>query len=204
MSQTTVFLASQSPRRAELLRQIGVQFRQQAVDLDETPGIGELAADYVLRLAVEKAKAGWRWQFANDVDVPLMAMGSDTTVVLAGDILGKPANREQGLAMLQRLSGCTHQVMTAVALYYQDINKQQHCLSALSVTDVEFRAVSDAELEAYWQTGEPIGKAGAYAIQGRGAIFIERIAGSYSGVVGLPLHETHQLLTAMEKIINHE
>ena len=199
MTYAAIFLASQSPRRAELLRQIGVEFIQQAVDIDETPTVDEAASDYVQRLAVEKAEAGWHWQLANNSKAPRVAVGSDTSVVLAGDILGKPADREQGLAMLKRLSGQTHQVMTAVALQYQ-----QHRLSALSVTQVTFRKLCDAELEAYWQTGEPVDKAGAYAIQGRAAVFVERIAGSYSGVVGLPLRETHQLLTDMEKIISYE
>lgn len=199
MIDTAVLLASQSPRRAELLRQISVQFQQQSVDIEEAPRSGEPASDYVLRLAIEKAKAGWQWQLANGVDAPLVSMGSDTSVILAGEIMGKPTGREQGLSMLKRLSGRTHQVMTAVALQYQ-----QHCLSALSVTNVEFRKIGDAELEAYWQTGEPIDKAGGYAIQGRAAVFVERISGSYSGVVGLPLCETHQLLTDMGKIINHE
>lgn len=197
--QPPLLLASQSPRRAELLGQIGVEFTQQSVDIDETPRSGELAGDYVLRLAIEKAAAGWCWLQAQAVPEARVVLGSDTSVVLAGEIMGKPESREHALAMLSALSGQTHQVMTAVALQYRE-----HCLSALSVTDVRFRKVSPVELDAYWQTGEPEGKAGAYAIQGRAAVFVEYIAGSYSGVVGLPLLETHQLLTDMDKIINHE
>ena len=195
-----LILASASPRRVDLLKQINITpDKIIPADIDETEGKSELPRRAALRLAVEKAEAGWQWQLANKAGAPLAAMGSDTSVVLAGEIMGKPVNREQGLSMLKRLSGHTHQVMTAVALQYQ-----QHCLSALSVTDVAFREIGDAELEAYWQTGEPFDKAGAYAIQGQAAVFVERISGSYSGVVGLPLSETHRLLTDMEKIINHE
>lgn len=184
-----IILASASPRRAELLNQIDISFRQCAVDLDESVLGGESPRDYVQRLALAKAAAGWR----QSRECGLPVLGSDTTVVIGGDILGKPESREQGLAMLQSLSGNTHSVMTAVALQHGE-----RCCSALSVTEVSFRPLSMAEIENYWHSGEPQGKAGGYAIQGRGAVFVEGIKGSYSGVVGLPLAETWQLLQQMD------
>ena len=187
-----LYLASQSPRRAELLQQIGVDFLKLTVDVDETPLVQENAEQYVARVASEKARAGWTLlQQSNDMLLPVL--GADTSVVLAGEIMGKPDSREHALAMLTKLSGQTHQVMTAVSLCYQ-----QQELSALVVTDVTFRKITAQELDNYWRTGEPEGKAGAYAIQGLAAVFVERIAGSYSAVVGLPLLETHQLLQHIE------
>ena len=187
-----LYLASQSPRRAELLQQIGVDFLKLTVDVDETPLVQENAEQYVARVASEKARAGWTLlQQSNDMLLPVL--GADTSVVLAGEIMGKPDSREHALAMLTKLSGQTHQVMTAVSLCYQ-----QQELSALVITDVTFRKITAQELDNYWRTGEPEGKAGAYAIQGLAAVFVERIAGSYSAVVGLPLLETHQLLQHIE------
>lgn len=175
-------LASQSPRRAELLQQIGVAFRCLPADIDETPLQGEAARDYVRRMAIDKARAV---HASHPGD---MVLGSDTTVVLDGRILGKPADREQGIALLQKLGGKTHRVLTGVALVHATLDY------ALSESEVCFRCIDPAEAARYWESGEPQGKAGGYAIQGLGAVFVERISGSYSGIMGLPLFETAQLL----------
>ena len=183
-----IYLASQSPRRAELLRQIGVTFEQLIGEIDETPGPGELPADYVLRMAREKAAAGWQKIVASGMTIrPLLA--SDTTVVYQNRILGKPENEHDARQMLALLSGNTHQVMTAVA-----ITDGQQFRTELSVTDVVFKELSDQLIEDYIASGEPADKAGAYGIQGYGAVLVAGISGSYSGVVGLPLMETAQLL----------
>jgi len=176
-------LASQSPRRAELLSQIGVAFEATPADIDETPLQGELPEDYVMRMAQEKARAVHQLH-SND-----WVLGSDTSVILAGKILGKPENREEGIAMLSALSGKTHRVLTSVSLIGND---EYHALSESQVT---FRDLDQAEIETYWETGEPADKAGAYAVQGQAAVFISRINGSFSGIMGLPLFETAQLLT---------
>lgn len=177
-----VILASASPRRAELLRQIGVDFDVSPADIDETPAPAESPADYVRRMALEKARV------VREPGGPVV-IGADTAVVLESRIMGKPRDREHGLAMLARLSGRTHRVLSAVAV----LDKRGERL-ALSISRVRFRAVSVAEAQAYWATGEPCDKAGGYAIQGRGAVFVTRLCGSYSGVMGLPLYETARLL----------
>lgn len=177
-----IILASASPRRKELLRQIGVGFRQQVAAVDESQRAGESARAYVVRLALAKARAVAGGQAA----VPVL--GADTAVVLGGLPLGKPRDRSEGLAMLRRLAGRSHEVLSAVALV-----KEREAVR-VSETRVWFRDIGERELAAYWDTGEPQDKAGAYAIQGRGAVFIEHIEGSYSGVMGLPLFETAQLL----------
>ncbi len=183
-----IYLASQSPRRAQLLRQIGVPFEQLVSEIDETPYPGEQPSDYVLRMAREKARAGWQKMFALGLQVrPLLA--SDTTVVYQSAILGKPADQEDARHMLSLLSGNTHQVLTAVA-----VTDGQQCRTELSVTDVVFRELSDQLIKDYIASGEPADKAGAYGIQGYGAVLVAGITGSYSGVVGLPLMETAQLL----------
>lgn len=183
-----IYLASQSPRRAELLRQIGVTFEQLVSEIDETPHPGEQPPDYVLRMAREKARAGWQTMLAAELTMrPLLA--SDTTVVYQSTILGKPVDQEDARRMLALLSGHTHQVMTAVA-----ITDGQQCRTELSVTDVVFRELSDQLINDYIASGEPFDKAGAYGIQGYGAVLVAGITGSYSGVVGLPLMETAQLL----------
>ncbi|NMT65167.1 Maf family protein [Marinobacter orientalis] len=182
---TTIVLASASPRRAELLRQIGLSFRVCPADIDETPGSGESALHYVERLAREKALA------AKLAEPGAIVIGSDTSVVLAGRILGKPRNRQHAMGMLRELSGATHQVMTAVA-----IASVNDCEARVAVTDVRFRPLSGEEIAAYVATGEPMDKAGGYGIQGRGGIFVEELRGSYSAVVGLPLQETAELLAA--------
>ncbi len=191
--QPRLYLASKSPRRAELLQQIAVAFEIIEADVDETPQPNEAAADYVQRLAIEKAQAGWQQLLACGLPV-LPVLGADTAVILGGQIMGKPRDRGHALAMLQQLSGKTHQVMSAVCLCYQ-----QQVKVSLTVTDVTFRQIDSDELNQYWLSNEPLGKAGAYAIQGLGAVFVEKIAGSYSSVVGLPLLETHQLLLELEQ-----
>jgi septum formation protein len=178
-------LASESPRRRELLEQIGVAHVVSAADIDEAVGDGEAPADYVVRMACAKARA----VRARSPALPVLA--ADTTVVVDGLILAKPRDRADGLAMLGRLSGRSHQVLTAVALA-----SASGISFRLSASEVRMRAVTPGECAAYWETGEPRDKAGGYAIQGRGALFIEQLSGSYSGVMGLPLYETGQLLAA--------
>jgi septum formation protein len=181
-----VYLASGSPRRRELLQQIGVSFRVLGIRVDETALPGEEPAAYVARLAAAKADAGWH--SSRDADgVPVLA--ADTAVVLDGDILGKPADRSDGESMLRRLSGRTHQVLTAVAL-----RSAAGLQSRISRSEVTFRNLADGEAQDYWDCGEALDKAGAYAIQGRAAVFISQLRGSYSGVMGLPLFETAELL----------
>jgi septum formation protein len=193
-----IYLASQSPRRKELLQQIGVKFEQISVDVDETAADGEDPESYVVRVAGEKAKAGWQLVEQQGLR-PLPVLGADTAVILGQQIMGKPRDRSHGLAMLSELSGQTHQVMSAVCFHSHG---RQWCL--LNTTEVTFRTISPTELQQYWDTGEPIGKAGAYAIQGRAAVFVERLKGSYSAVVGLPLLETHQLLNEINQTPYYE
>ncbi|RDE19795.1 septum formation inhibitor Maf [Motiliproteus coralliicola] len=182
-SKPRLILASGSPRRRELLTQIGVRFGTDSADIDETPLADEQAADYVERLALQKAQAV-------AVRHPgIVVLGSDTSVICDGVILGKPADQQQGVEMLLRLSGRSHQVITAVALV---AGERQRVIRV--TTDVRFRSLSAEECRRYWQTGEPADKAGGYGIQGMGAVFVERIEGSYSAVVGLPLSETAALL----------
>jgi septum formation protein len=184
MCEPLLHLASASPRRREILTAIGVGFTFAGVDIDETPATAECASDLVVRLAGEKAAAGKRSQ-QNGMPV----VGADT-IVLAGDrILGKPASQEDALNILALLSGRTHRVLTAVAIISADEMKL-----ALSDTEVRFREITPDEARAYWQSGEPVDKAGAYAIQGKGGLFVESLSGSYSGVVGLPVFETAALL----------
>jgi septum formation protein len=186
MSLDFVYLASGSPRRRELLQQIGVSFRVVGTAVDEAVRSAETAPAYVLRLAAAKADAGWE-RSRDATDVPVLA--ADTAVVLDGKILGKPADRQDGEGMLRELSGRTHEVLTAVVL--RTANGLQ---SRISRSEVTFRSIAADEAQAYWETGEPSGKAGAYAIQGRAAVFIADLRGSYSGVMGLPLFETAELL----------
>lgn len=179
-----IILASASPRRAQLLQQIGVKFDIKAVDIDETPLSDESAEDYVQRLAIEKAQAARVFYPNSDV----LIIGSDTSVVVDGEILGKPDDKQHAFAMLRKLSGRTHKVLTAVAML------GQATLSVVNVNQVTFETLSNDDLEWYWATDEPTGKAGAYAIQGKAAILITHLEGSFSGVMGLPLYETAQLL----------
>jgi septum formation protein len=182
MSAATLHLASSSPRRREILAALGLVFSVAGVDVDEQRLPGESAEAMVLRLAAAKARSA-------ATDVSQMTLGADTAVVLGEEIFGKPRDRNDALQMLDRLSGRTHQVLTGVALY-----SEQQLSTALSVTEVRFREIGPDEALAYWQSGEPCDKAGAYAIQGLGGVFVAAISGSYSGVVGLPVFETVQLL----------
>ena len=186
MSPNFVYLASNSPRRRELLQQIGVQFRLIGAELDETPLPGETPPAYVSRLAAAKAEAGWQRR-RDPADAPVLA--ADTAVVLDGRILGKPRDRNDAESMLRQLSGRTHQVLTAVAVRSAGGNEIR-----VSRSLVTFRSIEPAEAAAYWDCGEPRDKAGAYAIQGYAAVFIADLKGSYSGVMGLPLFETAELL----------
>ncbi|MDX5378198.1 MAG: Maf family nucleotide pyrophosphatase [Halomonas sp.] len=181
-SPAVLCLASASPRRRELLASIGVVAEVKPVDIDETPLAEENPEAYVVRLAREKASAGGRL-------TRLPTLGSDTAVVCEGRILGKPADRTEAAEMLHLLSGRAHQVLTAVA-----VTGPAGLLEVCVTTRVHMRRIEEREVAAYWATGEPVDKAGGYAIQGLAAIFIERIEGSHSAVVGLPLYETAQLL----------
>jgi septum formation protein len=184
MMTAQIILASASPRRRELLEQIGIRYQVHAVDINETPLINEQPLSYVHRLAAEKSAA-----CLASLTTSLPVLAADTTVVLGDTIMGKPKNQDDALTMLHQLSGKTHQVYTAISLRTDNTHH-----SAMSITDVTFKTLSEAEIIAYWHSGEPIDKAGSYAIQGKGAVFVESIRGSFSGVVGLPLFETAQLL----------
>lgn len=193
--QKRIYLASQSPRRLELLRQIGVDamvlpLRHQGrrADVDETPATGEKPADYVQRVARMKAEAGVMAVGGRRLpNMPILA--ADTAVAVDGMVLGKPAGTEQATAWLRGYSGTTHEVYSGVAVAWES---QVHV--ALSASSVRFRELSDAEIAAYVASREPMDKAGGYGVQGRAAVFIEHIAGSYSGIMGLPLFETAALL----------
>jgi septum formation protein len=190
-----IVLASASPRRRELLLQLGVSHEVLAVDVDETPRPDEAPATLARRLARTKAVAGLaRTQAAGRGDASRAVLGSDTVVAVATGLFGKPAGREDALRMLAALSGREHEVHTAIAVAMPD----GRVLEALSSTTVRMRPITAMEAEAYWDTGEPAGKAGGYAIQGLGAVFVEQIRGSYSGVMGLPLYETARLLQSLE------
>jgi septum formation protein len=183
-----LYLASRSPRRRELLRQIGVHHAVVSAPIPEQPAAGETALDYVQRLACEKAAAGFTQLVQQQLPLAPV-LGADTLGLLDGEILEKPRDQAHAQRMLRQLSGRTHQVITAVALHSQT----QQALR-VSTTDVTFRELSDTEIAAYWETGEPQDKAGSYAIQGLGAVFVKDIRGSYSCVVGLPIETTLELL----------
>ncbi|MEP7044013.1 MAG: Maf family protein [Dokdonella sp.] len=181
-----IFLASQSPRRRELLRQLGIDFEVLDVDVAEQRLPGEPAEDYVSRVAHEKAGAG----LMQVVGVAgALVIGADTEVVLDDEVFGKPADAAAAASMLGRLSGRSHRVLST--LWCVDAAREAY---ATSVSRVEFAALTEADIAAYVATGEAFGKAGSYAIQGRAAAFVRRLEGSYSGVMGLPLHETATLL----------
>lgn len=183
MQNVPLHLASASPRRRDILRGLGLRFSYGGENLDESRHDGETAADFVVRLALDKASAA-------AVRRPdSVVLGADTEVVLDERIFGKPASRDEALDMLSRLSGRRHDVLTGLAV----ITGEQR-LTACSVSSVLFRPISDAEACAYWQTGEPRGKAGGYAIQGLAGIFAREISGSYTGIVGLPVYECAELL----------
>lgn len=179
-----LILASASPRRHQLLQQIRVPHRQLPVDIDERVHPGEAPAAYVERLAREKARAGY---IAGGRQAP--ALGSDTAVILDGEILGKPVDEADGIRTLMRLAGRRHQVMTGVA-----VADGEHCLADVVTTEVSFVPFDESTARTYWATGEPVDKAGSYGIQGLGALLVDSISGSHSAVVGLPLAQTAAIL----------
>ncbi|ALU43951.1 Maf family protein [Pseudoalteromonas rubra] len=182
----TLYLASASPRRRELLTQLGYTFSQFAVDADESRLPGEAPLAYAERLARLKATSGVAMGYQ---DAPVL--GSDTIVVLEQQALGKPTDQNDFIAMMKALSGKTHQVMTAIA-----VADTKRVLSQTVITDVTFKPLSDQEIEQYWHSGEPQDKAGGYGIQGLGGRFVTQLSGSYFAVVGLPLYETDELIKA--------
>jgi septum formation protein len=191
-----IYLASKSPRRRELLRQVGIDFDilslrsdpARGIDVSEDARAGEPALDYVARVAREKG--AFAWKVLHMRRMPLRpVLSADTTVTIDGEILGKPADPKEAVAMLERLSGRTHQVLTSVALHYTDVFEQ-----VTQVSNVRFAQLTPDAIRAYCATPEPYDKAGAYGIQGLAALFIEHIEGSHSGIMGLPVFETAQLL----------
>lgn len=182
-----LYLASKSPRRRQLLEQIGVAFLPLDVDVPEEPAPGEKPEDYVGRVACDKARAGFRRVAGGDHVV----LGSDTEVVLGDTVFGKPADAATAKDMLARLSGRTHRVISCVCLVDAGGERTATCIS-----EVRFDALDARDIDAYVATGESFGKAGGYAIQGRAAAFVAHLSGSYSAVMGLPLHETAGLLRA--------
>ena len=193
MERTTppLLLASASPRRKELLEQVGIEFQVYKVDLDEAMRPGEAVLAHVERLALEKARLGYSRLSAQQSGLTVLA--ADTVVEIDGRVLGKPASTQQAAAFLARLSGKKHKVHTAVAVV-----TREKALHAVSSSEVEFMELSEQQIAAYVESGEPMDKAGAYAIQGIAAQFVVNLNGSYSGVMGLPLHETARLLSACD------
>jgi len=186
MTFPEIYLASKSPRRRELLTQIGVIFSVLSIDIDETRLIDESPREYVQRVAIAKAQAGWD-RLAENIKRPVL--GSDTSVVLDNMVLGKPADELHAKQMLQQLSGRSHQVMTAVAVVSNDNVKCE-----ISISTVRFSILSEADIAWYIETKEGVDKAGGYAVQGLAALFIDKIEGSYSAIMGLPLRETGLML----------
>jgi septum formation protein len=181
----SLILASASPRRRTLLEQIAVDFEVAPADIDESVHPGETPMHYVRRLAVSKAQAVFQ--------AGVVVLGADTAVVVDDEILGKPCGLTEGVTMLQRLSGRAHEVLTAIAAF-----DGEQLESRVVTSTVHFRSVDAEEAQRYWRTGEPADKAGGYGIQGIGGIFVERLEGSYSAVVGLPLEQTEQLLRLLD------
>ena len=188
-----IYLASASPRRRDLLRQLGVEFEAMPSNILEVRQTEESPADYVLRVARDKARFVAKQVHERGLPV-FPVLGADTEVVLDGEILGKPQDRVHGMALLRRLAGRTHEVLSAVCVVDSG---SEH--TALSTSRVTFSPLTEAEIAHYWETDEPADKAGAYAIQGKAAAFIERLEGSYSGVMGLPLHELAGILKKIGK-----
>jgi|SRR5688572_12625067 len=194
---SVIYLASRSPRRRELLAQIGVRFEpllfrdgaRKDPDTDESAQAGEMPDDYVMRVTRQKARAAWERVILRRGIRRMPVLAADTTVALTSEIFGKPADRDDAVRMLKALSGTQHRVLTAVGVCLDE-----RLELALNVSLVTFAPVSEERLRAYVESGEPFDKAGAYAIQGRAGAFVERIEGSYSGVMGLPLFETASLL----------
>jgi len=196
MAEKSIYLASRSPRRRELLKQIGVDFEmlllrsdpRRGVDVDESPISGEPAHDYAVRIATMKADVGMRAVAMRGLRTkPVLT--ADTTVVLRDEIIGKPQDREDAVRILTALSGSEHQVISVVAMAHREQVEYR-----VSTSTVWFRALTPDEVRRYAETGEPLDKAGAYGIQGRAGMFVTRIEGSYSGIMGLPLAETAELM----------
>ena len=190
MNFPKIYLASKSPRRRELLTQIGVEFSVLSVDVDERRTIDEPPKDYVKRVAIAKAQSGWA---SLDKEDTLPVLGSDTSVVLGDSILGKPENDADARNMLLQLSDREHKVMTAVAIV-----SDSKILCELSTSTVRFARLSDADIDWYLTSNEGVDKAGGYAVQGLAALFIEQIKGSYSGIMGLPVRETALMLSKIK------
>ncbi len=190
MNFPKIYLASKSPRRRELLTQIGVEFSVLSVDVDERRTIDEPPKDYVKRVAIAKAQSGWA---SLDKEDTLPVLGSDTSVVLGDSILGKPENDADARNMLLQLSDREHKVMTAVAIV-----SDSKILCELSTSTVRFARLSDADIDWYLTSNEGDDKAGGYAVQGLAALFIEQIKGSYSGIMGLPVRETALMLSKIK------
>lgn len=198
-----IYLASRSPRRREILAQIGVRYEMlllrdatgRAMDIDETPLPGEPPGDYVTRLACAKAEVGWARMSQRKLP-PAPVLAADTTVSVDGEIIGKPADRAEASAILRRLSGRDHEVQTAVAVQFDT-----RLESSLSVSVVTFAELSDEAIRQYVTSGDPMDKAGAYGIQGKAAVFVKHLAGSYTGVMGLPAFETAVLLKGVGVIL---
>jgi len=188
MNKKPIYLASNSPRRWELLQNLGLDLLRLSSEIDETPQECEQADEYCLRIAKQKNQAAQAVRIAENLaEYPILT--ADTTVSVDGKILGKPKDEQDAFAMLKMLSGRTHQVFTAVCISYQ--GKELECLHT---SEVHFRELTDREIHAYIATGEPMDKAGAYGIQQFGGIFVERLSGSFTGVMGLPVFETAELL----------
>ena len=187
--QIDIYLASRSPRRAELLTQIGLEFQTISIDVDESLKKRESAIEFVERLAREKAIAGHQLALSKHIPV----VGSDTCICLDKQIIGKPLDKLHAKQILQKLSGRRHEVLTAVAV----VNESK-LVSKVQTSSVSMRNITEQEIDAYLNTGEPMDKAGAYAIQGVGALFVKSISGSYSGIMGLPLFETAKILQEFE------
>lgn len=194
MDNLQLYLASRSPRRRTLIEQLGIRYKTLDVEIDEQPREGEDPAAYVARLAVEKAKVGWDQVSKEKIPV----VGADTCIVLNQQIIGKVDSREQSRSLLEQFSANSHQVLTGIALVGEEIETINPALKQLvrvNTSRITFRTLTADECEHYWDTGEPMGKAGGYAIQGIAAAFIEKIEGSYSGVMGLPLCELSELMS---------
>ena len=182
-----IYLASSSPRRAELLTQMGVSFQTISINVPEVLSENESCHEYVSRLAQEKAKAGLASLLGDD----LLVIGADTVIFMGNEILEKPADQRDAFRILSQLSNKTHSVLTAVSVCHKNM-----CETLIQTNQVTMRVISQAEITQYWLTGEPHDKAGAYGIQGKGALFIKHIEGSYSGIMGLPIYETARLLNS--------
>lgn len=188
----SIILASASPRRSELLSQLGLQFKIKPANINEDKRKNEPANQYVLRMAREKAVMVFS---GLEQKLDKIVIGADTCIVQGSTVVGKPKDKADAHAILKKLSGKTHQVLSSVCLVALDEKAQDlRIQTKICASEVTFRSISEDEIGQYWNTGEPVDKAGAYAIQGRGAVFVKAINGSYSGIVGLPLYETAELL----------